>query len=397
MVRVIFTGTTGLRKSKAIGKVIDEVLQESGNKPDHDNIQSRKFIRYFNFEEELRKKYKTSLWTYLTTGIHENKQREMWNDTFDSIMTTINKEKPKHVFISLHATFFQSSRFFSVLNQAQLTRFKPDLFITLIDDIYSAWQRIVSKSESGEDKGKSYLRLRDILAWRAVELLVTDLIANYLEKKNFMLSVKHPPKMLFNLIFHPEKMFVYASYPISKTRTDRNKRQEIDDFRYELHKDHVVFDPLTIDEKIMGFAAKGKTSEKVKLAKEARWPIPKNHTMVYDDDLDFPLELDRLEIEDVEEDIDNYVQARDYRLVSQADALVAYRPYYGGEPHRGVNSEINFATQTLRERYFYVPQVDDKKGKSPFKDSGRTFLELEELYEALKKISPEEQRNWKEL
>jgi len=396
LVRVIFTGTTGVRKLDAIGQVIDEVLSSAGKPPDHNNVDSLRFIRYFDFEQELSKLFDVPLWTYLM-GVHEKTQREMWDKTFNSIMKTIAKEKPKHVFIGLHATFFQSSRFFSVLNQDKIRRFKPDLFVTLIDDTYAVWKRIVTKSESGVDRGKSYLRLRDILSWRAVELLVTDLIANRLQKRNFMVAVKHPARMLFDLVFNPRKLFVYASYPISKTRNDKKIREEIDKFRYKLHEDYVVFDPLTIDEKIMGLAAEGQSGKRVDLRKESRWPLPGGWSMVYDDDLTFPLSLIKGEISEVERDIEDYIEARDYRLVSQADALIAYRPYYGGEFHRGVNSEIHFATNAMKERYFYTPNEDDKKKKSPFKDKGRTFDNLNEMYDTLTGVNPTDRRTWGSL
>lgn len=369
-------------------------LSTAGESTDLRNIDSRKFILVFDFEDELRQKFNVPLWTFLT-NYNDKAQRQMWDDTFDHIMQTVRKEKPKNVFIGFHATFFKSSRFFSVINQDKIAQFKPDLFVTLIDDTYAVWQRIVAKSASGQDKGKSYLRLRDILSWRAVELLVTDLISDRLTRRDYMVSVKHPSTMLFNLIFHPEKLFIYASYPISKTRFEPLKRKEIDDFRYKLHEDYVVFDPLTIDEKIMGFAASGKDEENIDLSADGRWPLKKELTMVCDDDLQFPLRLKRNEILEVEKDIDDYIEARDYRLVSQADALVAYRPYYGGESHRGINSEIMFATHTMKERYFYVPEEDEKQSKSPFKDKGVPYTNLEDMYKALRGIKPEDKRPWK--
>ena len=228
----------------------------------------------------------------------------------------------------------------------------------------------------------------------SVEILVTDLIAGNLKKPNYVVAVKHPVDTVFRLIFKPQSLFIYASFPISSTRNIKRQRQEIDDFRNRLHKEHTVFDPLTIDEKIISFSLDKHGKKKGKLEKTDRWPIPTGFSMVGDDDIRFPISLKTSEIREVLADIDENVKFRDYRLVSQSDSLVAYRPYYGKQVHEGVKSEIDFAVNLMKERYFYFPSTDGEKNASPFKAGGMPYRSKEGLFSSLQKLSPKGERTW---
>jgi hypothetical protein len=391
LVRVIFAGTTGIRKHYAINKIVGKALTEAKQPTDPDNIHAREFIRYFDFESELEKKFKIPLWTF-RTSLHFKEQHDMWKQTFNQILDDIDNNPSKHVFISLHTTFFNSSRFFSTLDHDAITRFKPELFINFIEDTYAVWQRIVTKTVTKEDPAKSYLRLRDIMVWRTVEILVTDMLAKTLSVKNYVVAIKHPLNMLFNLIFNPKILFVYASFPISKTRNEADRRKEIDGFRFKLHGNYVIFDPLTIDEKILQFIPK--KGKRTILHKDRKWPIPAEFPLVGDDDLKFPISLNTQEVEEISQDIDDNVKFRDFRLISDVDALVAYRPYWGKVVHEGVKSEIDFATTTMKPSHLYFPKEDGETDKSPFKAGGVPYGQLEELYSALEKQTPSENRRW---
>jgi adenylate kinase len=398
-VRVILAGATGVRKDHLINKILGEVLKQKNLPLDPDNVNSRKYIRYFNLEKELEQKYKAPLWSFLT-NLNEREQHDRWSGTFESIMTEIDRENPRHVLLSMHMTFFQSSRFFTLIDQTKLKLFRPDLFVTLVDDTYAVWQRIVSKSESQEDPGQNYLRLRDIMSWRTVEILVADLVATQLSNKNFILAVKHPVKTLFDLIFNPQKTLVYASFPISVTREDPIVQKEINSFRQHLHENYIALDPLTIDEKIIQFILReankkgGADPSLYYLRKESRWAFPKGHSLVDDEDLPFPVKLKKDEIEEVDRDIEDNVRSRDIRLVSDVDALVGYRPYFGKHVHEGIKTEIDFATLISKPRFLYFPEDDVEEDPSAFKAKGVEYRKLDDLYSALAKFRPKEIRSW---
>jgi len=101
------------------------------------------------------------------------------------------------------------------------------------------------------------------MTWRNVELLMADALAReiapqdsadmlfkYPFGRSLVLAVKHPPSMLYKLLFEPEKRLrLYISHPISRVRNDVDKRDEIDRFRSAIHKNFVAFEPLPIDER----------------------------------------------------------------------------------------------------------------------------------------------------
>lgn len=399
--RVILAGTTGVNKEKVANRIISKVLANNSLPPDPQNVNSLEYIRHFDFEDELEKKNKIKLWAFLST-LNVREQQIRWNDTFDEIERVISSQPPKHVFLSLHATFFKNSRFFSLIDLDRIKKFRPDLIITLIDDTYAVWQRVVNKSKSQSDPGQSYLRLRDIMAWRSVEILVSDMLAKTLSIKNYVIAVKHPTETIYDLIFNPRKLIIYASFPISVTRKSKDGQKEVNSFREELHKNYITLDPLTIDEKIIQFALKkgAKTKDsKGKhwfcIQKEDRWTFPPGYSLVSEDDLDFPIKLDEAEIQEVAKfDIDHNVRARDLRMVSDADVLVGYRPYFGKIVHEGIKSEIDFANATSKPCYLYFPTDDQEDDPSPFQAQGVVFKNISELYETLKTLSPSENRKW---
>ncbi|MGI0070103.1 MAG: hypothetical protein ACREAN_07600, partial [Nitrosopumilaceae archaeon] len=302
------------------------------------------------------------------------------------------------VFISLHSTFFYNSRFFTLLDQDLIKSFNPDFFVTFIDDSYAVWKRIVDKTETHKDFLRSYLRLRDILSWRTVEMLVTDLIAKNLQKKNYVLAVKHPVSTLFRMVFEPQTPFLYASYPISSTRNNAKLIKQINDFRNYLHSKYVVFDPLTIDEKILQIILPKKKKSRsqngiTKLGSDLRWKFPEGFSMVGEDRLKYPIGLRTRELEEVRTDINESVKYRDFRLVSDADMLVAYRPYLGKEAHKGVKSELDFANFSGKPSWMYHPNEDQEADES-FGQGAIPYQDLNELYGEIEKFVPSEKRIW---
>ena len=62
------------------------------------------------------------------------------------------------------------------------------------------------------------------------------------------------------------------------------------------------------------------------------------------------------QVEEVLGDIDNIIRYKDFRYILQSDAVVVYRPFMRGMFHRGVFSEIMYASNTAHKRLFiYMP------------------------------------------
>lgn len=251
--RVIFTGQTGTKKKEVIKALKKEILKHHPEYPqDLDSPDLRRFVADYNVENGFRP---TTLISWLETSSQRKRER-IWRNSLEEILEQEKREDPRYSFLTLHLTFQRKSRFFSPLSWERtielIKQFKPDYCVSLIDDIYSIWSRIASGS---------YLRLREIMTWRNIETLMTDILAKHVTpqdqktethkypyKRSPVVSIKHPPEMLYKLLFRPDVLKIYTAFPITRTRDDPKKRVEIDNFRKTLHKNFIVFDPLTIDE-----------------------------------------------------------------------------------------------------------------------------------------------------
>lgn len=218
-----------------------------------------------------------------------------------------------------------------------------DMLVTLIDNVYDAWARMVFNEIKSPQR--TYVSLRETSQWRSTETMIADFLAQHLtawkrtwikkahelteltdvqqkwipehikewlneglwfresmrnlmapwEVRNYVLAISHPRVTLFRLIqraliakFTEENKDpissepiqnndktpgpIYASYPISeprklegadiKTAVATRKRQieKINEYRRTLHKKLIVFDPVTIDDRIL-FVTEEKQSQ----------------------------------------------------------------------------------------------------------------------------------------
>ena len=391
--RVVFAGQTGVQKGEAIAKLARYACEQSGVPTE----MASQYVSHVSVEEELKK---DGDFTGFLNTYNDKAQSDRWLAAFDRVLQSIEQLKPKHVFLSMHAVFQRHSRFFSPVSWDKLREFRPDLFVTLIDDIQSIWRRVTWREEKSPTA--SYFRLREIATWRSAEILFTDTLAQHLVPgvalHNRVVAVKHPCPMLHRLLFDPHRLVVYASFPITSTRVDDGKRAEVDSFRSALHGDFTVFDPLTIDEKPLELALReqfpewaadprfplaGKT---VKLEEVHRWPIDSSQSTSCDAPGAYPMELDAVEVREVAADVNNQIRLRDYRLISQASCVAAYRPMYGGEFSGGVHAELNYAANVAQIPTFLVfPDMDGDPNSSPFSDMGKVCADTAALLEALGK------------
>ena len=372
---------------------------------DLEHPKVRKIIAVYSVEDEIKKQVES--FPEFLDSADERSQRILWEKSFQKILREVKVLKPKYSFLSMHATFFRRNRFFSLLDPDLIKSFKPDIFVTLIEDLFLIWRRVVRR-EKEEAPTASYFRLRDIASWRSVEILITDLLSNFLLQRakkeikntNYVVAVKHPLMMFYGLLFQPNILKVYSSFPITKPRSDPAERAPIDAFRMRLHEKYTVFDPLTIDEKIMEIlldkyypkdektkARSLNPSDELTIAKTDRWPLPSGFSLVEDEQDDYPIVLNAMEVQEVVQDVHENIETRDFRLIDQVQCLAAWRPYYEHRTHEGVSGEINYARNNANiPRHLYFPAEDGNPEESPFAAKGVPHLDLSKLYEALDKI-----------
>ncbi len=376
--RVILTGHAGVAK----GAVAERFVQFVKTQLALDGVE--RSVAWAEAEEFLK-----PMGSFLP--MERPSQQRVWYSSVRRKMEMLLSAD--YAFLSLHLSYRWYNRFQSPLSwrpaasetliQLVGKTFEPDYCVCLIDDIQAAQHRIAVGPEA------IHLRLAELLTWRNVEVMLTDLLTQQtvLRRKGIhdspefpfdrspVVSGGHPPEMLFRYLFQPHRARVYASYPIGRTRDDPARRAEIDDFRSGLHAAFCVFDPVTIDELPLQALLEAPNSL-LDLSASLRWPLDSENTLNGQTVSDIK-GLKRDQIQEIAQLVDGRdrtelefsVEERDLRLIDQADCVVVYRPQYSTglsaddeeyqKPTGGTKAEIDYALKTARPVYIvHDPKVD---------------------------------------
>ncbi len=400
--RIIVTGQTGIAKSQVLGNLLRQLRVSCGYPEDGSGALASQFCRDYSVENSIEPD--PTLFVKLLSLNNERVLVKRWEIAIDSLRARITDDpSTTNVFLSMHSTFFRRGKFFSPLNLEKLRWFTPDLFITLVDDVYDIWWRLRERAKHLNQSG--VLRMREVMAWRSVEVMMTDFIAKNLipgrELPNYVVAVKQPAETLVKLLATPDAMRVYASYPIARTRDIKKKREDIDKYRLKLHKRFVTFDPVGIDERVLKFSydrwAESKPqAEVIELRRQDRWSVPSDacDLPILADSVEYPDiidEIDPVQIREVLDvlrgrpgDVNEHIVWRDYRLIDQAHCLAAYRPNYEGQKAEGVGHEIDYAHHDDRVYvYQFYPQDDGDFALSPFGNKGSVSIDYDGFVEML--------------
>ncbi len=402
MKKILFAGHTGLRKRA----VLESLKSEIENQLD----KYKNLVQVYDLDDYIKQAVGVdpSEWPALR---NVGQMRQDWANGWQQLTKAMREEIPKAgcALVAAHLVYYRNGRPISPVRFDLIADWQPDTVVTLIDDLFAVRNRIPSKYP---------FPLSELYSWRMTEWVLADQIAwavgaakpSGKHIPNYLLSVKQPIHMLFRLLLSLETSVVYASFPISSTRPDPSKKEAINRFRSQLHKVCTVFDPLTIDERIMQTWAEEAEHDVVRFdfgteGPPGRWdcrvtpkpidpndPKPPNYDpLLWDDDLgtaEIPLSeiqalFQRIGLEG-ESDIDEQITWRDYRLISQADYVACYRPFLGDAYHGGVDSEVSYANDLTTHVYAFSP--DQKPGKAlkgkitfPFSDEGEFWDQIAQL------------------
>jgi len=409
-VRALLFGPTGIKlrdeedKAGVIPKLRSyayrqRMAQDSRVRDDKHNVFSKKYLTAYYLEEDVLKN-KMSWVGFLDLDDYEKQQR-LCSDSLREIVGRINKEKPDNAFLCMNMPYMRDSRFFPAPDIGAIRNFHPNVIIVLIEELHAVWQRVNILREL-QGKTRSRFRLSELLAWRSASLWVADILAGVLKIPRYIVGVKHPPEMLYRLLFKPEILRVYASFPIGETRGYQDMRSKIDEIRYRLHEEFCVFDPLAIDDRVVvnkleavESGAEMLSGGKLVLNKQDRWPLKDGFPMCEDEDKLYPIEIELDEVKEVRTSVDNHIRIRDFLLINDVDAVVVIRPYIMGKATTGVTREVAHANEVGKPVYFYWPPEDGGRStfaQSPFSGKGILLETLDDLINELKKEEQKKHR-----
>jgi len=383
--RVIFCGITGTRQAELAEKLAKYAVQRSFGitepvddlEKDYikDYIQVHKIEGKDNFEEDF---------SVFLSSYNDIWKREVWSEAVNKILKKM-VPSPKNAFLLIHNYFLRNGRFFSCADWPALREFKPDVFVTLIDDIFDLWQRVEDREK--EIETRSHFDLEELILWRSLETAGTAHLAQNLSDSpipHYVMSVKHSVETFWHLIFNPEKRpIVYGCCPISKTRNHPQAREEIDNYHKELASNFIAINPLTIDE----LRTKSDNDwlqllDDFSWFEDKRWPLTQepplgppavNPTPLTENPFQGLIQERLLKLKSkIEDEIVN----RDFILVSQVKYLLAYRPFYpeikdekkikSKDISGGMGEEIAFAQELKKPVVFFHPKYDYDSGQERF-------------------------------
>jgi len=364
-VRALVLGQTGVEKKSYIDALVAYARVKRGLPTDDSDRFARGYVRAYHIEEAIKAYTGNPTIQPFLDRVDAPGRRATWRQVVsEQILDPLKDEPSDHAILSMHAFFYRNNHFFTPIDWSSLKVFNPTAILTLIDDCYDVVARVNVVREKKGPTTQSNISLGEALLWRSVEMSAADLIANSFGVPHYVLAVKQPIETGYRLLFMPNRLRIYASYPVSSTREKPTRVAEINENRKVLHHKYAVFDPVSIDE----YRAIPPRKKGGKWKHLARWPIePIVPCVVAAQDYAPRVwgQLQRLESL-----ISSQIEERDYRLIDQSEVVVAYRPFWGGAeyPSQGVEKEIFHAVMTNKQVYYYDPPEDrsDRK-KRPFK------------------------------
>lgn len=264
----------------------------------------------------------------------------------------------KNLIVNTHATFRWRHGLFSAFDFDQIQAMQPDMLICLVDNIEVVHHRLHKEHDIDAT-------MKDCMVWREEEILATELMAQAVGcRERFYILARgrqqDTVRSCVQLITRNDMRKVYPSFPMSHVFDMPDVLAEIDQFRSELAKHFITFDPGDVDEKLLlERAIAGARTGKDFLEVE---PHSFGGRKISDDPIRVPVR----QVLDIAGDVDGQIYMRDFKLIDQADMIVSLIPELpGGMPglSSGVERELQHAFEHTKEVYVVWKP---KKNPSPF-------------------------------
>jgi len=332
--RLIITGQSGIGKK--------EYLEEIAAQSYVDSERERKPIKVFHIGDEMYREADRQ-----HARIEEGKILNLPLSTLNSIRRSVfrdviqyaRKNLHENIIVNTHACFRWIRGLFPAFNMDQIREFDPDFFVTLIDDVDAVYARL----SNGKDTHAEQFSFKDIMVWREEEINTSEMLAQVLERRHYVIVLKNPIDTIHKLMFQPELKKAYLSFPMTFAMDKPALWKRIIEFKERMAAMHVVFDPGAIGERrlLLGLPEEGKIE-------------PTSTEVVTFNTLGKERPFLTRDLHSIRKDIDGQIVSRDYKLIEQSDMVIALVPeIQGGDPviSAGSQSELQYARDLTREVY----------------------------------------------
>ena len=371
--RVIFLGTTGIDKHGIAERLAVWCDRNLGHR-----------FRVVDFERDYltnRDKGFRPLSWFLANQVSE--QHERWTRAWSLLeQDGLVDESPENRILLVHGCVVRGNYGVRcVCNLEKLRQFGADTIINLIDDVYNLWWRTEARAHGEYNRGRP--TLEQLLMARRTEQMLGDVLAlqSQPHARHLVLASGHPIRTLAHYVCARSRA-VYLSFPITRPRemlegeNDTRGVDAVNDFlrrayAFQRAQTHVVLlDPLTIDELplLEALVRARKADDAIAFPLDWRWDLA---PIVAGEETLSPgappceqrIRFNRMQLENAVGLIRTDVSWRDFRLVSQSDALAVLNPVMARDRlSRGVMAEIEAAITERKTVYVYQDPAFDPTG-----------------------------------
>ncbi|MCK4602717.1 MAG: AAA family ATPase [Phycisphaerae bacterium] len=257
-------------------------------------------------------------------------RRSVFKDILAACASTPN------LLVNTHATFRWRHGLFYAFDYDQMKQLNADLYVTIVDNIDRVHYRL-------HRDGHVDHTLKDLMVWREEEILATELLSQIVRGHGrFYILARgeddSTAEALAGLIFRSHLKKAYLSFPMTHISDSPATLAEIENFRREMKRHFICFDPADVEEKHLCSLA-------LKAAAEGHRTVelgPPGEKAV----------METSQLLDIIADIDGQIYARDFKLIDQSDLIVSLIPALeGGRPglSSGVERELQHAHEATRD------------------------------------------------
>ncbi|MCH7720239.1 MAG: AAA family ATPase [Planctomycetes bacterium] len=322
-IRVVVTGQVGMDKKPFLEQVV-ELARKRGKQIELANVGD---LMYAEAPDVVPGRI---------LDLPRQRLTSLRRSVFKDILATASRVE--NIIINTHATFRWRHGLFPAFDFDQMGELDADLYIALVDNVDAIHERLTREHDLRHS-------LKDILAWREEEIVVTEVMAAALKGYGHSLvfargSGRDTIESFYRLLFEPERKRVYASFPMTHVMDLPDVMAEIDGFRRAINEHFITFDPGDVDEKSLLFIA----GEAIKRGED------EITLHVHGRDLIVKV----ADVTAIAGDIDGQIYARDFKLIDQSDMIVSYIPELrDGKPglSSGVERELQHAFEGTKEVY----------------------------------------------
>jgi len=259
-------------------------------------------------------------------------RRSVFKDIIAKAENTLN------LIVNTHATFRWRHGLFPAVDFDQMRQLGADMYICLIDGVVALHTRLTNEHSVEHS-------LKDLIVWREEEIIGTEMLRKGINENTPFYCLargdeEETIETFYRLVFEPLFKKAYLSFPMTHVADLENVKKEICEFRRMMKQFFVCFDPGDLEESYLPHYANQADRNGLDFVEMVT--------------LGQTVRLDLHQIQQIEQDINSQIYARDFMLIDQSDMIISFIPTLPdgrAAISSGVERELQHAHEAAKQVY----------------------------------------------